>query len=64
MLTAEPYARAAGGGRRAGAMDAIVAETAFVQDLEVWAQDDDFGVLAELYSGLRVVVAEGRRPTA
>jgi hypothetical protein len=45
-------------------MDAIVAETAFVQDLEVWAQDDDFGVLAELYSGLRVVVAEGRRPTA
>jgi len=41
--------------RRAGAMDAIIAATALVHDLEVWTQDDDFGVLAELDPGLRVV---------
>lgn len=40
--------------RRAGAMDAIIAATALVHDLDVWTQDDDFDVLAELDSGLRV----------
>jgi predicted nucleic acid-binding protein len=38
-----------------GAMDAIIAATALVHDLEVWTQDDDFDVLAELDSDLRVV---------
>jgi predicted nucleic acid-binding protein len=41
-------------GRRAGAMDAIVAATALVHDLVVWTQDDDFAVLAELAPALRV----------
>ncbi len=41
--------------RRAGAMDAIIAATALVHDLEVWTQDDDFGVLAELEPELRVL---------
>jgi predicted nucleic acid-binding protein len=41
--------------RRTGAMDAIIAATALVHDLEVWTQDDDFDVLAELDSDLRVV---------
>jgi len=41
--------------RRAGAMDAIIAATALVHDLEVWTQDDDFDVLAELDPELRVV---------
>lgn len=49
LLTA---ARAAG--RRAGAMDAIIASTAVVHDLVVWTQDDDFDVLADLLPGLRV----------
>lgn len=40
--------------RRAGAMDAIVAATALVHNLEVWTQDDDFDVLAELDPALRV----------
>lgn len=40
--------------RRAGAMDAIIAATALVHDLDVWTPDDDFDVLAELDSGLRV----------
>ena len=40
--------------RRAGAMDAIIAATALVHDLDVWTQDDDFEVLAELSSELRV----------
>jgi len=40
--------------RRAGAMDAIIAATALVHDLEVWTQDDDFEVLAELEPRLRV----------
>ena len=41
-------------GRRAGAMDAIIAATALVHDLHVWTQDDDFDVLAELAPDLRV----------
>jgi predicted nucleic acid-binding protein len=41
-------------GRRAGAMDAIVAATALAHDLFVWTQDDDFDVLAELLPALRV----------
>lgn len=41
-------------GRRAGAMDAIVAATALVHDLTVWTQDDDFDVLAKLAPALRV----------
>ena len=40
--------------RRAGAMDAIIAATALVHDLDVWTQDDDFDVLAELAPELRV----------
>jgi predicted nucleic acid-binding protein len=34
--------------RRAGAMDAIIAATALAHGLEIWTQDDDFDVLAEL----------------
>jgi predicted nucleic acid-binding protein len=45
-------ARAAG--RRAGAMDAIIAATALTHDLFVWTQDEDFDVLAELLPALRV----------
>jgi predicted nucleic acid-binding protein len=41
-------------GRRAGAMDAIVAATALVHDLTVWTQDDDFEVLRELAPALQV----------
>ena len=41
-------------GRRAGAMDAIIAATALTHDLAVWTQDDDFHVLAELAPELRV----------
>jgi predicted nucleic acid-binding protein len=41
-------------GRRAGAMDAIIAATALAHDLAVWTQDGDFAVLAELQPGLRV----------
>jgi len=51
---AELLARARGAGRRAGAMDAIIAATALVHDLTIWSQDDDFDVLAGLHSGLRV----------
>ncbi|MGH3447191.1 MAG: PIN domain-containing protein [Nocardioidaceae bacterium] len=40
--------------RRAGAMDAIIAATALANDLTVWTQDTDFGVLSELASALRV----------
>lgn len=40
--------------RRAGAMDAIIAATALVHDLDVWTQDDDFDVLVELAPELRV----------
>ncbi|MEA2250582.1 MAG: hypothetical protein QOG70_824 [Solirubrobacteraceae bacterium] len=45
-------ARAAG--RRAGAMDAIIAATALTHDLTVWTQDQDFDVLAELAPDLRI----------
>jgi predicted nucleic acid-binding protein len=41
-------------GRRAGAMDAIIAATALAHDLAIWTQDDDFEVLAELAPELRV----------
>jgi predicted nucleic acid-binding protein len=41
-------------GRRAGAMDAIIAATALAHDLAIWTQDDDFGVLAELAPELRI----------
>lgn len=41
-------------GRRAGAMDAIIAATAVAHDLVVWTQDEDFDVLAELLPALRV----------
>lgn len=42
-------------GRKAEAMDAIIAATAIVHDLEVWTLDDDFQVLAELDPSLRLV---------
>lgn len=51
---AELLATARGRQRRAGAMDAIIAATALVHDLEVWTRDDDFDVLAELAPELRV----------
>jgi predicted nucleic acid-binding protein len=35
-------------------MDAIIAATALVHDLEVSTQDDDFDVLAELSPELRI----------
>ncbi len=41
--------------RRAGAMDAIIAATALVHDLEIWTQDSGFDVLAELAPTLRVL---------
>jgi predicted nucleic acid-binding protein len=41
-------------GRRAGAMDAIIAATALVHDLVLWTQDDDFKTLQELAPRLRV----------
>jgi predicted nucleic acid-binding protein len=47
-------ARARDQGRRAGAMDAIIAATALAHDLAVWTQDDDFDVLAQLEPDLRV----------
>jgi len=51
---AELVAAARDAGRRAGAMDAIIAATAIVHDLVVWTQDDDFDVLGELAPTLRV----------
>jgi predicted nucleic acid-binding protein len=51
---AELLAQARRRGRRAGAMDAIIAATALVHDLAVWTQDDDFAVLADLELALRV----------
>ncbi len=51
---AELLAAARAEGRRAGAMDAIVAATALTHELVVWTQDDDFDVLAELLPALRV----------
>lgn len=50
----ELLAEARAAGRRAGAMDAIIAATALAHDLSVWTQDDDFDVLAELLPALRV----------
>jgi len=50
----ELLAAARSSGRRAGAMDAIIAATAAVHDLAVWTQDDDFAVLSELLPALRV----------
>ncbi len=50
----ELLAAARSAGRRAGAMDAIIAATALAHDLAVWTQDDDFEVLSELLPGLRV----------
>lgn len=52
---AELLAAARDQGRRAGAMDAIVAATALTHDLAVWTQDADYDVLAELAPDLRVV---------
>jgi predicted nucleic acid-binding protein len=51
---ADLLATARGKRRRAGAMDAIIAATALVHDLDVWTQDDDFDVLAELAPQLRI----------
>ena len=51
---AELVARARDQGRRAGAMDAIIAATALAHGLAVWTQDDDFDVLAELAPELSV----------
>lgn len=51
---AELLATARDRGRRAGAMDAIIAATALAHDLSVWTQDADFEVLAELAPALRV----------
>ena len=51
---AELLAHARDQARRVGAMDAIVAATALAHDLEVWTQDDDFQVLSELATELRV----------
>lgn len=50
----ELLASARDAGRRAGAMDAIIAATALAHDLSVWTQDGDFDVLAELSPALRV----------
>lgn len=50
----ELLATARATGRRAGAMDAIIAATALAHDLSVWTQDGDFDVLAELLPALRV----------
>lgn len=51
---ADLLASARSQGRRAGAMDAIIAATGLVHDLAIWTQDDGFAVLAELAPGLRV----------
>ena len=50
----ELLASARAAGRRAGAMDAIIAATAVAHDLAVWTEDEDFDVLAELLPALRV----------
>ena len=50
----ELLAAARGAGVRAGAMDAIIAATALVHELEVWTQDEDFETLARLAPELRV----------
>jgi toxin FitB len=53
----QPLADARAAGRRADAMDAIIAATAVVHDLSVWTHDDDFAALRELLPGLRVALA-------
>jgi hypothetical protein len=50
----ELLATARAAGRRAGAMDAIIAATAVAHDLTVWTQDDDFDILTDLMPTLRV----------
>jgi predicted nucleic acid-binding protein len=50
----ELLAKARAAGRRAGAMDSIIAATAVAHDLSVWTQDGDFEVIAELLPSLRV----------
>ena len=52
-------------GRRAGAMDAIVAATALTHDLAVWTQDADFDVLADSRPSCASCAADapaGQRP--
>jgi predicted nucleic acid-binding protein len=51
---AELLSAARAAGRRAGAMDAIIAATALAHNLAVWTQDEDFELLAELAPALRV----------
>lgn len=51
---AELLSRGRDQGRRAGAMDAIIAATAIAHGLVVWTQDDDFAILAELAPELKV----------
>jgi predicted nucleic acid-binding protein len=51
---ADLLAAARGAGRRAGAMDAIIAATALAHGLTVWTQDSDFETLASLARDLRV----------
>ncbi len=51
---ADLLAAARSRGRRAGALDAIIAATALVHGLEVWTQDNDFDVLAELSRDLKI----------
>lgn len=51
---ADLLAAARARGRRAGAMDAIIAATALAHGLTVWTRDRDFDTLAEIASGLRV----------
>lgn len=50
----ELLAAARAAGRRAGAMEAIIAATALAHDLTVWTQDGDFEVLGELLPALRI----------
>lgn len=51
---ADLLATARASGRRAGAMDAIIAATALAHGLVVWTHDADFELLAELLPELRV----------
>lgn len=51
---AELLAASRASGRRAGAMDAIIAVTALAHHLTVWTQDEDFEVLAGLAPALRI----------
>jgi predicted nucleic acid-binding protein len=56
---ADLLAAARDNGRRAGAMDAIIAATALTHGLAVWTQDTDFDLLADLEPSLRVHRAVG-----